>query len=241
VKGGIRNQLTYANVMATIAVFLALAGGSFALAALSKHSVGTKQLKNKAVGSKQLKGKAVTSAKLGGLSVSNSKIAAAAVTGDKIAASAVGNGQIADGAVTRGKVADSAIPFLGTLRSGQTLRGFFQFQNWASAVGQNTAEGETFQFPLTNPPTGEVVDARLNPAASSAHCSGIGGGNSQTPNADPGFLCIYVTGSVNTAATPLFDPTVTRLGFTLSANAAAAGPTPPFQYGVNGLWAVTAP
>ena len=46
----LRDHLTYANVMATIAVFLVLAGGTaFAASQLGKESVGTKQLKNEAV------------------------------------------------------------------------------------------------------------------------------------------------------------------------------------------------
>jgi hypothetical protein len=44
----IREKLTYANVMATIAVFLVLGGGAYALS-LGRNSVGTKQLKPGAV------------------------------------------------------------------------------------------------------------------------------------------------------------------------------------------------
>lgn len=42
----LRGRLTYANVMATLAVFLVLAGGAYAATRLPKNSVGTKQLKN---------------------------------------------------------------------------------------------------------------------------------------------------------------------------------------------------
>lgn len=45
----IRRKLTYANVMATIAVFIALGGASYAAIKLPKNSVGTKQLKKGAV------------------------------------------------------------------------------------------------------------------------------------------------------------------------------------------------
>jgi hypothetical protein len=46
----LRGHLTYANVMATIAVFLVLAGGTaFAATQLGKESVGTNQLKKEAV------------------------------------------------------------------------------------------------------------------------------------------------------------------------------------------------
>jgi hypothetical protein len=41
-----RPRLSYANVMATIAVFLVLGGGAYAATSLPKNSVGSKQLKN---------------------------------------------------------------------------------------------------------------------------------------------------------------------------------------------------
>lgn len=44
-----RSRLTYANVTATLALFLALGGVSWAAATLPKNSVGTKQLKANAV------------------------------------------------------------------------------------------------------------------------------------------------------------------------------------------------
>ena len=45
----LRSHLTYANVMATIAVFVALGGGAYAAIKLPANSVGTKQIKKKAV------------------------------------------------------------------------------------------------------------------------------------------------------------------------------------------------
>lgn len=59
-----REKLTYSNVMSTVAVFLALGGGSFAIAAaLEKNSVKSKQVKDNALKSQDLKdGKGVTGA-----------------------------------------------------------------------------------------------------------------------------------------------------------------------------------
>ena len=57
----VRKHLTYANVMVTVLLFMALGGTAWALA---KNSVGTKQLKNKAVTSKKIKNGAVTGAKI---------------------------------------------------------------------------------------------------------------------------------------------------------------------------------
>ena len=55
-----RPRITYANVMATIAVFFAFRGASYAAFKLPKNSVGTKQIKNNAVnGSKVANGSLV--------------------------------------------------------------------------------------------------------------------------------------------------------------------------------------
>lgn len=51
----VKAGLTYANVMATVAVFLALGGGAYAAFKLPKSSVGTRQLKNNAVNSRKVK------------------------------------------------------------------------------------------------------------------------------------------------------------------------------------------
>ena len=45
----LRAHLTYANVLATFAVFVVLGGGAYAAVTLPKNSVGTKQIKNGAV------------------------------------------------------------------------------------------------------------------------------------------------------------------------------------------------
>jgi hypothetical protein len=50
----LRSKLTYANVMATIAVFIALGGASYAAIEIPKNSVGTKELKDGAVSQAKL-------------------------------------------------------------------------------------------------------------------------------------------------------------------------------------------
>ena len=60
----ISTHVTYANVMATIAVFMVLGGGAYAASKLPKNSVGTAQIKNKAVTKAKLaKGVAVAGPK----------------------------------------------------------------------------------------------------------------------------------------------------------------------------------
>lgn len=51
----LRPHLSYANVMATVAVFIALGGGSYAAIKLPANSVGNKQLKKNAVTLKKIK------------------------------------------------------------------------------------------------------------------------------------------------------------------------------------------
>ena len=48
-------HLTYANVMATAAVFIALGGTSYAVTALPRNSVGSKQIRSNAVGTSELR------------------------------------------------------------------------------------------------------------------------------------------------------------------------------------------
>lgn len=57
----VRATLSYANVMATIAVFIALGGTSYALAKLPRDSVGSRQLKANSVGSSELRSGSVRS------------------------------------------------------------------------------------------------------------------------------------------------------------------------------------
>jgi hypothetical protein len=60
----VRSRLTYANVMATIAVFIALGGASYAALRIPARSVGSKQLKLQSVGPNHLKPRSVGPVKL---------------------------------------------------------------------------------------------------------------------------------------------------------------------------------
>lgn len=58
---GLRDRLSYANVTATVALFIALGGTSYAVAQLPRNSVGTAQIKRSAVGTSELRANAVRS------------------------------------------------------------------------------------------------------------------------------------------------------------------------------------
>jgi hypothetical protein len=85
----LRGRLTYANVMASLAVFLVL-GGATAWAALGKNTVGTKQLKNNAVTAKKIKKNAVTGKKIKKNAVTGAKVKNGSLTGSDINLSTLG-------------------------------------------------------------------------------------------------------------------------------------------------------
>lgn len=70
----IRAKLTYANVVASLALFLALGGAAYAAAKLPKNSVGTKQIKNNAITAAKIKKNAVTGAKIKNGTITGNKI-----------------------------------------------------------------------------------------------------------------------------------------------------------------------
>jgi hypothetical protein len=83
----IRTRLSYANVVATLALVLALGGVSYAATKLPKNSVGTKQIKNSAVTGAKVKkhtltGKNINLKKLG--TVPSAKTATSATTASSL-------------------------------------------------------------------------------------------------------------------------------------------------------------
>jgi hypothetical protein len=78
----IRRHLTYANVMATAAVFLALGGGAFAALRLPAHSVGNKQLKTNAVTGSKVRDHSLTGDDLAEIGLANLKGASGTAIND---------------------------------------------------------------------------------------------------------------------------------------------------------------
>jgi hypothetical protein len=110
-----RGNLTYANVMATLFVFLILAGGT---------AIAAKQLGKKTVGAKQLKPNAVTTAKIKKAAVTKAKIKDGAIDSTKLADSSVTTTKIADGAVTAAKIAAGSTGFsqrVGSVRKTEVV------------------------------------------------------------------------------------------------------------------------
>jgi hypothetical protein len=106
----VRKRLTYANVVSSIALFIALSGATaFAVQQLPEKSVGERQLRPGAVTATKLRKNAVTAPKIKALAVKNGKIANGAVTLSKIGADAVNGERLSAGAVSTDKIANGAV------------------------------------------------------------------------------------------------------------------------------------
>jgi hypothetical protein len=94
-----RTKLTYANVMATVAVFMALGGGAYA-AKVAKNSVGASQIKKNAVAASELKSNAVGAS--------------------EVAANAIGSAEVIDGSLLGADISEQT---LGQVPSADSLDG----------------------------------------------------------------------------------------------------------------------
>ena len=105
----VRSRLSYANVMATVAMFMALGGGAYAVAAAPTNSVTSTSIRNHQVKQQDLASRAVSNSKIVGRAVSNGKIADNAIDSSKLAAGAVSTTKVLDGAITTPKLADNSV------------------------------------------------------------------------------------------------------------------------------------
>lgn len=105
-----RTKLSYANVISTLALFIALTGTTaFAASKLAPKSVGEFQLRPGAVTADKIRTNAVTAPKIKALAVKQGKLANGSVTAAKMTANAVGAEALAGGAVTNAKLGPDAV------------------------------------------------------------------------------------------------------------------------------------
>jgi hypothetical protein len=110
-RGGsrrVRDRLTYANVISTLALFLVLAGGVAYAAKVAKKSVGAPQLKANAVTTAKIKANAITTRKIRRNAVSNAKIKDGAIESQKIATGGVSGSDIDADSTPFGRVVHEA-------------------------------------------------------------------------------------------------------------------------------------
>ncbi|HJZ36763.1 MAG TPA: hypothetical protein VJ204_10895 [Solirubrobacterales bacterium] len=179
-------KLTYANVVATLALFLVLAGGT-AFAA-------KQMLPGNSVGTRQIKKEAVTPAKLSGAA----KAALTGAQGPKGDAGPQGpkgdagpQGQKGD-AGPKGDPGEPGLrgepgPFPATLPAGKSLSGYLEILAETTPI---TTESASFAFPLTAAPTEHFI---ASGESAPAGCTG----DSTDPGAEAGNLCIFVLSSAN--------------------------------------------
>jgi hypothetical protein len=175
--------VNYANVVSTLALFLALGGaGALAAGKLGPKSVGETQLRPGAVTALKLRKNAVSPPKIQAFAVKGGKIAGGAVTATKLASGAVSGEKLTSGAVTGEKLAPGAV-------SGEKVdeASLSQVPSAAKADFADLAGS-------ANPEAFAAVDqeGNVDPALS----KGIAGGNVKL-GSEPGIYCVSV---------PRFDP-----------------------------------
>jgi len=178
---------TYANVIATIALFIAL-GGAAVAAGLPKNSIGPNQLKRGAVTPAKIRRNAITPGKiapgavtpgklganavlpgnLGNGIISTSKIAAGAVIASTIKNGVITNNKLANGSVNTSKLADSAVT-AGKIANGSVTPAKLSFQTTAPGVVQPLAAGQTlrgvFDVGATSAEPGDIAKGGISYAS----------------------------------------------------------------------------
>jgi hypothetical protein len=210
-----RGKLTFSNVVACIALFVALGGASYAATQLPKNSVGAAQLKKH--------------------SVTQSKLASALLKALKGAQGPVGpmgppglTGR--DGSNGQNLTAETP------LASGATETGIFVAGGGGTGVTNGViAASAAFVQPLPTALDKERVVFVTAAKSSAPHCPGVG-------HANPGYFCAYATEEENAAPLKTPEDPATGYGganrngtqFYFKVPASGSGTA-------YGTWAVTAP
>jgi hypothetical protein len=245
-----RGKLTYANVVATIALFLVLTGGAaYAASHLGKNSVGSKQLKKSSVTTAKIKNGAVTGSKieissLGTVpSATHADQATSATQADKAtsathadkatSANQADSATSAQNAASLGGVAAGQyVTPQSVLQSGQTETGVF-------GAGDGSTTGflvAAINFIPKAPAAIDLGHAIYVPEASgsASHCPGIS-------EADPGYLCAYGSAENFVSFVGFYRPDSTgEQGATTDGTTIYLSPASAEAY-VRGMWAYTAP
>jgi hypothetical protein len=152
-----RPTLTYANVVATLALVIAIGGASaFAASQLGKNTVGPKQIKKNAVTTAKIKNEAVTAAKVkkGTLTGTQINLASLGTVPSAANAANAANAQALDGQSAGQLTSASKLH----CPSGMTLSHAVCFQEAASgAMSWAAAADQCFSKQLRLPTLGELL------------------------------------------------------------------------------------
>lgn len=184
-------KLTYANVVSTLALFVALSGATaFAATKLPDKSVGEFQLRPGAVTASKIRKNAITAPKIKAGAVKQGKIANGSITAAKLTAGSVAGSSLQGGIITNDKIAPEAVTGDKALEST-----FSQVPNAAKADFATSAESG-------NPPTFALVTKEATLVSSQS--KGIA---SIAAGSLPGIYCITAAGFNPRGAqvTPYFE------------------------------------
>jgi hypothetical protein len=105
-----RPKLSYANVVSTIALFIAISGASaYAANQIANKSVGEPQLRPGAVTADKIRKNAVTTPKIKEGAIKQGKLANGSVTAAKLTPGSVSGSSLQGGSVTNEKIAPDAV------------------------------------------------------------------------------------------------------------------------------------
>jgi hypothetical protein len=217
----VRRHLTGPNALATVALFVALGGTSYAAVRLPKDSVGATQLRKNAVTSTKVKDRSlrrrdVSSAEMAALHGATGSIGATGARGP------------------RGDQGDtSPFPAPGTLRSGEVVCGAFAA---GEVVPFDQELTDAINLPVQAPVALDPV--HVDVAGGVDDPGGVCTGSYADPTAAAGYACIYPSGATNAKNLQATVPggMSTPLGFAVQYFGVATGPAE-----LAGSWAYTAP
>jgi hypothetical protein len=230
------------NVVAYIALFVALGGTSYAAIKLPANSVKAKQIAPGAVRSSEVKDRSLLAKdfKRGQL-----RAGATGATGPKGDTGPTGPTGPRGETGPKGEKGDQGEPgpLLETLPSGRTLRGTFGIHGHGEEDNglESASESISFQLPLAAAPSVKVV--QNGTASAPPECPGT----AAAPEAAPGWLCVYENRAQNqrpgnypmvTAPGSLFNLTAGKYGVVLAVQGQGSGTG--WFFWSEGTWAVTA-
>jgi hypothetical protein len=208
----VRERLTYANVVATLALFLALTGG----AVWAADQITSQDIAKRAVRTQNLADNAVKSPQIKNNSVNSGDIRDQNITGEDIAENTIETSDLKDGAVKGGKVFDGSLtgadlqngtvsPGKLALLPGDTIRGAVGADFNAAAAEEDFGVVASLPVPAATPLTDDDVfineslwstnsgQAQPTTSDTSPGCAGT----LAEPTAPPGKVCIYLAGGDN--------------------------------------------
>ena len=222
-RGKGRFRLSYANVVASVALFVALGGSSYAAIKLPAGSVGAKQLRTAAV----------TSAKVKDGSLARRDFRAGELAG---APGPAGPAGLTGPAGKDGQPGAPGRSALEPLRSGETIHGVVGADEHVDTANSGTTFGVVETFPVPAPQPLQGGDVSVDGASDVGNrCTGT----LEAPTAPPGVVCIYNGSSQNAEDLEgLATPTGagSRFGFEIRWGAPDLGDT-----SIRATWAYQAP